>query len=207
VAGDPDSPYAHRLDLGLERPGPVRQDRRRWYLLEPQFPTSRSRLQLHYGIASEGCITVRDSHCFTTLEGVLNQGGTATGTGYDGYPPGNEDGVVNEPRSVDCVAWLDVAYGPPVAETPEPPPYRITAQEEMPLYRTLRPGYTGPDVKTLQQRLAGELGPFFRPSVTGVYGPETEAAVLVFQTMQGLHRDSIAGPETIARLRALERKP
>jgi len=192
---DPDSDIA-----------PVRQDRRRWFLIEPQFPTSRSRMQIHYGIASEGCVTVRDSLCFRVVELMVEGGDVAQGTGYDGYPPGNDANVVREERPVDCVAWLDVSYGPSVSESAAPPPVRITAQEEMPLYRTLRPGYTGPDVKTLQQRLANENFVLFRPPVTGIYGPETEAAVIAFQTTNRLHVDGIAGPETIARLRALERR-
>ena len=92
---------------------PVRQDRSRWYLLEPQFPTTRSKMDLHYGARSEGCITVSDAECFHRLEAVLNQPGTVTQKGYDGYPPGNNAGdngqeVKVAEHSVECVATLEV---------------------------------------------------------------------------------------------------
>lgn len=87
----------------------VRQDRSSWYLLEPQFTTTRSKMDLHFGTRSEGCITVTNADCFQNLETVLNQPGTSPGTGYDGYPPGNAEGVQNPQHSVDCVAFLDVS--------------------------------------------------------------------------------------------------
>jgi hypothetical protein len=86
----------------------VRQDRSRWYLLEPQFTTTRSKMQLHFGTHSDGCITVTNADCFQRLENVLNQDGTSSAMGYDGYPPGNADGVSNAQHAVDCVAMLDV---------------------------------------------------------------------------------------------------
>lgn len=86
----------------------VRQDRKRWYLLEPQFTTSRSKMQLHFGTHSDGCITVTDADCFQRLENVLNQEGRSPAMGYDGYPPGNADGVSQAQHGVDCVAMLDV---------------------------------------------------------------------------------------------------
>jgi hypothetical protein len=88
--------------------GMLFQNRSKWYLLEPQFETKRSRMQLHPGTFSAGCITVTDSDCFDKLEAVLNQAGTVTGEGYDGYPPGNDEKVVNPKKSVDCVGWLTV---------------------------------------------------------------------------------------------------
>jgi outer membrane biosynthesis protein TonB len=62
--------------------------------------------------------------------------------------------------------------------------------------RLLGPGATGDDVKALQ-RLVGV-------PVTGAYGPETSAAVLDFQTANGLHADGNAGAET---KRLLARRP
>jgi len=88
--------------------GTLRQDHSRWYLIEPQFATTRSRMQIHYGARSEGCITVTDAGCFQRIERILNTSGTTTRTGYDGYPPGNSDGVTNPSRSVDCVGILEV---------------------------------------------------------------------------------------------------
>lgn len=86
----------------------VRQDRSRWYLLEPKFTTSRSKLDLHFGTRSEGCVTVTDADCFQKLENILNSPGTVAGTGYDGYPPGNSEGVKNEPHAVECAGLLEV---------------------------------------------------------------------------------------------------
>jgi hypothetical protein len=195
--------------------GPVRKDTRHWFLIEPQFDTTRSRMQIHYGIASEGCITVRDSDCFHRLEGVLELPGTASGWGYDGYPPGNDAGKDHkeqheEKRSVDCVAWLDVSSSSlvdiPVTETVSAP-YRVTAQEEMPLYRTLRSGDTGLDVKTLQTILSGVNPLGFRPEASGRFGPETKAAVEFFQFRHGLAANGIAGPATLAKLRSSQPIP
>jgi hypothetical protein len=189
---------------------PVRKDTRRWFLLEPQFETTRSRLQLHYGIASEGCITVTDSDCFHRLESVLEQPGTAAGSGYDGYPPGNDAGIDKDKQSVDCVAWLDVTTSSisdlPAGDTVTVPE-RTTAQVEMPLLRTLRLGDTGPDVKRVQTILSGVNASGFRPEASGRFGPETKTAVEFFQIRHGLDVDGVAGPKTIAKLRAVEAAP
>jgi hypothetical protein len=88
--------------------GRLLQDREVWYLLEPQFPTTRFKMILHPGVRSSGCITVNDRACFDQLAAVLNGPGVDLGRGYDGYPPGNSEGVVREKESVVCVAWLDV---------------------------------------------------------------------------------------------------
>ena len=89
--------------------GRVFQDRDVWHLIEPQFSTTRSRMQLHPGTRSSGCITVNDRACFDRLAALLNRPGTDSGHGYDGYPPGNSDGVSNRRRSIRCVAWLDIS--------------------------------------------------------------------------------------------------
>ena len=88
--------------------GRLLQDREVWFLLEPQFPTTRFKMILHPGTRSSGCITVNDRACFDQLAAVLNLPGLDTGRGYDGYPPGNSAGVLQLESSVDCVAWLDV---------------------------------------------------------------------------------------------------
>jgi peptidoglycan L-alanyl-D-glutamate endopeptidase CwlK len=63
---------------------------------------------------------------------------------------------------------------------------------------TLRPGFSGDEVKLLQSRLA-ELG-FSPGSIDGDFGPATEAAVRGFQSSQMLLADGIAGPRTLAAL-------
>src|SRR3954447_24259839 len=63
-----------------------------------------------------------------------------------------------------------------------------------------RPGGP-PAVRTLQRRLT-RLG--YAPGpVDGRFGPRTEAAVIAFQTRQGLTADGLVGPRTGARLHAL----
>lgn len=57
----------------------------------------------------------------------------------------------------------------------------------------LQLGDTGQSVSDLQLRLK-ELG-FYQGEVSGVYGPETEAAVISFQNSQGLTTDGIVGPQ------------
>ncbi len=88
--------------------GRIFQDRDEWYLLEPQFSTTRYRMHLHPGRNSEGCVTATDEGCFDQLANVLNSSGTTTAQGYDGYPPGNAAGVTNSQRSVTCVGLLFV---------------------------------------------------------------------------------------------------
>ncbi len=80
--------------------------RSKWYLIEPQFSTTRSRMHLHPGSISAGCVTVTNESCFDRLAAILNRPGTVTGVGYDGYPPGNTEGVTNPRRTITCVGWL-----------------------------------------------------------------------------------------------------
>lgn len=57
----------------------------------------------------------------------------------------------------------------------------------------LRVGDSGQPVNELQARLQS-LG-FYQGQLTGIYDPETEAAVIAFQQSQGLIADGIAGPQ------------
>lgn len=57
----------------------------------------------------------------------------------------------------------------------------------------LRVGDSGQAVNELQARLQG-LG-FYQGELTGLYDPETEAAVIAFQQSQGLTTDGVAGPQ------------
>jgi outer membrane protein OmpA-like peptidoglycan-associated protein len=110
-APTPSGTFCIRRQGEAQRRGGLRgifQDRSRWYLIEPQFPTTRFKMQLHFGTFSSGCITVTDQACFERLASILNSPGTFRGFGYDGYPPGNSEGVNNPRRSVDCVGWLEV---------------------------------------------------------------------------------------------------
>ena len=64
--------------------------------------------------------------------------------------------------------------------------------------RTLREGYTGDDVKSVQSRLQ-ELG-YYTGSLDGKYGSGTMAAVKAFQANNGLTQDGLAGSSTFAKL-------
>lgn len=65
----------------------------------------------------------------------------------------------------------------------------------------LKQGSSGPDVQDLQQKLK-DLG--FDPNgVDGNFGPGTKAAVIAFQQSKGLQADGMAGPATLAALRAV----
>ncbi len=61
----------------------------------------------------------------------------------------------------------------------------------------LRQGSSGPDVQTMQQRLA-DLG--YAIGVDGNFGPGTRAAVVAFQGKEGLTNDGSCGPGTWAAL-------
>ncbi len=63
---------------------------------------------------------------------------------------------------------------------------------------TLKTGSNGAQVKQLQRALA-QLG--YKPgTVDGIFGPNTEAAVMRFQTSVKLAADGVAGPLTLAAL-------
>ena len=65
-------------------------------------------------------------------------------------------------------------------------------------YETLRPGDRSDAVKEMQYRLK-ELG-YYTNSRDGVYGSVTRAAVLAFQTRNGLTADGVAGNATLTKL-------
>lgn len=65
----------------------------------------------------------------------------------------------------------------------------------------LAQGAKGPAVVDLQQRLQA-LG-FYHAAVGGTFGPATDAAVRAFQRANGLQVDGWAGPQTLAKLKAL----
>ncbi len=57
---------------------------------------------------------------------------------------------------------------------------------------------TGNEVSAIQQKLK-ERG-LYTGNVDGIYGPNTQSAVIKFQKQQGLSADGIAGPATLKRL-------
>ena len=94
---------------------------------------------------------------------------------------------------------------PQVTPTPTPAP----GATEQPGYtmptRTLRSGYVGDDVRSVQLRLA-ELG-YYTTIVTGEYGTATVTAVTAFQKENGLDADGVAGSKTYAVLFSASARP
>ena len=98
---------------------------------------------------------------------------------------------------------------PAPAPAPVPKPVTVTVQTstaastlpraEAPS-QPLKPGDTGPQVKTLQRALAA-LG-YSAGKPDGVYGPSTTNAVERFQVAKGLGEDGIVGSETLAKLQS-----
>ena len=79
---------------------------------------------------------------------------------------------------------------PTPTPTPTPTPSNVTFS------RTLKKGYTGDDVKLLQQKLQ-ELK-YYTGGISGVYDDATIAAVKAFQANNGLTADGLAGTKTYA---------
>ncbi len=86
---------------------------------------------------------------------------------------------------------------PDTTPTTTPP---ATGSITVPQDVTLRSGDDGPEVEALQQALA-KLG-YDPGAIDGDYGPSTQAAVVAFQTAEGLTADGIAGSETLNALAA-----
>lgn len=75
---------------------------------------------------------------------------------------------------------------------------RAAPSAPLPAFTSLRLGATGAAVQRLQRRLA-ELG--FPPgTLDGEFGRGTEAAVIAFQSSEGLLADGVAGPRTLTAL-------
>jgi putative peptidoglycan binding protein len=89
------------------------------------------------------------------------------------------------PKVTVTVQTTTPASTGPVAEAPSQP---------------LKPGDTGPQVKTLQRALAA-LG-YSAGTPDGVYGPSTTNAVERFQVAKGLQEDGVVGPATLAKLQS-----
>ncbi|MEK7500929.1 MAG: peptidoglycan-binding domain-containing protein [Patescibacteria group bacterium] len=71
------------------------------------------------------------------------------------------------------------------------------------IFRTLRRGSRGNDVRALQEYLAEDPTIYPQGFTTGFYGPSTETAVKRWQTKYGVEVIGIVGPKTIAKFREL----
>lgn len=88
----------------------------------------------------------------------------------------------------------------PTDTTPSTSPTTPTGDTTVPQGVTLRPGDSGTEVQALQQALK-TVG-YDPGAIDGDYGPATQAAVVAFQTAEGLSADGVAGPETLTALAA-----
>ncbi len=139
----------------------------------------------------------------TKLQEALNQLGFSAGKADGRYGTGTQQAVTAFQRaqglSVDGKAGKQtlqriekVLAGEvtnvtpaPATPTPTPNPYGTVPS------RTLRKGYQGDDVKSVQSRL--KTLKYYSGSVDGKYGTGTMAAVSAFQAANGLHADGLAG--------------
>lgn len=86
-----------------------------------------------------------------------------------------------------------------IPETPTPAPTSTPAPKNTPVptqetARTLKKGMTGEDVKKLQQALI-DLG-YLNDKADGAFGSNTHSAVVMFQAVNGLSADGLAGKKT-----------
>lgn len=88
----------------------------------------------------------------------------------------------------------------PPDTTPETTPPPATGDIVLPEGVKLRSGDSGSGVEAVQQALA-KLG-YDPGAIDGDYGPATQAAVVAFQTAEGLSADGIVGPDTLNALAA-----
>jgi lipoprotein-anchoring transpeptidase ErfK/SrfK len=94
---------------------------------------------------------------------------------------------------------LPTTTSPPNPTTTTPPttaPPTTTPPGETVDRATLRPGDKGPDVAAVQERLR-TLG-YWLGTPDGTYGGLTVQAVTAFKKVEGMDRDGIAGPATLA---------
>ncbi len=142
----------------------------------------------------------------TKLQEALNQLGFSAGKADGRYGTGTQQAVTAFQRAqglsvdgkagkqtlqrIEKVLAGEVTNVTPAPATPTatPNPYGTVPS------RTLRKGYQGDDVKSVQSRL--KTLKYYSGSVDGKYGTGTMAAVSAFQAANGLHADGLAGTAT-----------
>lgn len=73
--------------------------------------------------------------------------------------------------------------------------YKLCADDGEAIYAVSKYGSTGNEVRQIQQKLR-DLG-YYKGSVDGIYGSQTQSAVLQFQKSVGITADGIAGSKTL----------
>ncbi|MBI4094812.1 MAG: fibronectin type III domain-containing protein [Candidatus Liptonbacteria bacterium] len=109
---------------------------------------------------------------------------------------------VRELRAEILKAQLDVRSSPPVPAAAANPTPSIAEK----LARQLRIGAQGEDVLILQALLAADSGIYPEGLTTGYFGTLTEAAVVRFQSRNGISPIGLVGPQTLGALNEILRK-
>lgn len=120
----------------------------------------------------------------------------ANGLTVDGKAGKNTLNRLNSSNAIPFSAVQGGTSNYPVISVTSAP----TATPDLSKARYLQEGYSGSDVRRLQQRLI-DLG-WMAGQADGTFGASTTAAVKAFQKQCSLWDDGIAGPETQARLYA-----
>jgi len=116
-----------------------------------------------------------------------------------GLDPGTADGVYG-PRTAAAVRSYQASRGLTEDAIVGPRTWARLSGEEgsrlqgRQLQTTIVGATSGQDVRDAQEAL--RAAGFPPGAIDGVYGPDTEAAVVAFQTVHGLRVDGIIGPET-----------
>ena len=105
-----------------------------------------------------------------------------------------------QPDGMDDATPAPATQTPAIQATAAPEPGTSTPAPDPtltpnPSYRNLKQGDKGDRVKKLQQRLI-ELGYLEKGDADGAFGAKTRRAVLLFQEVNGLSRDGVAGDAT-----------
>lgn len=138
--------------------------------------------------------TLLDKHGIAcSADGVF---GPATSEAVKSFQKANNLPVTGE---VDKKTWEALRAEPIVPTPPEPEPEPDNTRRK--LYLTPRPRMEGEDVREMQTRLNVHG---VACDADGVFGPDTDKAVRVFQVMKGLVVDGICGAKTWA---ALDKEP
>lgn len=126
----------------------------------------------------------------TTLQSLLRSTGYYSGSVDGSYGSGTEKAVENYQR----------AMGLRVTGMAGPSTQRLLygSTKESGSYSKLEPGDSGSSVKRLQYALYEML--YYDGAITGTYDNATENAVRLFQQVNGLYVDGIAGKDTQRRL-------
>lgn len=77
------------------------------------------------------------------------------------------------------------------------------AKDILKIYKELKRGMSGEDVKLLQEMLATDPDIYPEGFTTGYFGPLTEKAVKKFQALAGIEEDGVVGSKTLSKINEL----